>query len=168
MAEDIASASDDDEFDLLNADRVREFFRLQYAGDYQEGFRRFAGDEFTFVTGSADNPELRHAIPWAGYDHVGRDGYADLYEKLFGEFDVESFEPRSFVEGGSKVYVEGHFRFRHKDTGKIADSDWCARFDMKNGRIVGGAVLREHVRRSSSPAELRSHEMVAVPLVGAI
>lgn len=124
--------------EMSNAKKVQEFFRLQYEGNYAEGFKLYGHDAFRFVTGSDDNPELRHAIPWAGYPHIGRDGYEDLYQKLFGEFDVEEFAPRSFAEAGDKVYVEGHFRFRHKQTGKIADSDWCARFDMKDGLIAGG------------------------------
>ncbi|WP_299410341.1 nuclear transport factor 2 family protein [uncultured Roseobacter sp.] len=123
---------------MTNAEIVADFFKLQYAGDYAEGFKKYGHSDFTFVTGSADNAELRAAIPWAGYAHIGMQGYEELYQRLFGEFDVEVFEPRSFVEGGDKVYVEGHFRFRHKETGKIADSDWCARFDMKDGKIIGG------------------------------
>ena len=123
---------------MSDVDKVREFFRLQYAGDYEEGFRRFALDGFRFVVSSADNPGLREAIPWAGHTHKGREGYENLYNQLFGEFDVDTFEPRSFAEADGKVYVEGHFRFVHKTTGKVADSDWCARFDMEGGRIQGG------------------------------
>ena len=125
---------------MTNADKVREFFRLQYAGDYDEGFARYAHPDFRFVVASRDNDALRAAIPWAGYTHEGRAGYEGLYNALFGEYDVETFEPTAFTEAadGGKVYVEGHFRFRHKETGKIADSDWCARFDMRDGRIAGG------------------------------
>ena len=125
---------------MSNADRVRDFFRLQYAGDYAQGFARHAHADFRFVTGSDGDADLRAAIPWAGYVHEGQDGYRSLYEGLFGEYDVEAFEPRSFAEAvtddGAKVYVEG--RFRHKTTGRIAESDWCARFDMRDGRIAGG------------------------------
>ncbi len=121
-----------------NVEKVRHFFELQYAGRADEGFRLYGHDDFRFVTGSAGNDELRAAIPWAGYVHEGEEGYAELYSKLFGEFDVEEFTPHSFAEAGERVYVEGHFLFRHKQTGKLADSDWCARFDMKGGRIAGG------------------------------
>jgi uncharacterized protein len=37
-----------------------------------------------------------------------------------------------------KVFVEGHFKFRHRKTGKIAESNWLTRFDIKDGRIVDG------------------------------
>lgn len=90
------------------------------------------------MTDSADNPDLRAAIPWACYDHMGAEGHANLYAQLLGEFDVEAFEPRSFAEAGGKVCVEGRSRFRRKETGKVADSDWCARLDTKDGRITGG------------------------------
>ena len=85
-------------------DVVREFFRLQYAGDYEEGFRRFAHDGFRFVVASRGNADLTAAIPWAGRTHHGRAGYEDLYNQLFGEFDVETFEPVSFVAAGGKVW----------------------------------------------------------------
>ncbi|MDY6940456.1 MAG: hypothetical protein SWY16_22715 [Cyanobacteriota bacterium] len=39
---------------------------------------------------------------------------------------------------GDRVFVEGHFTFRHRTTGKIADSDFLAAFRMENGRISGG------------------------------
>jgi ketosteroid isomerase-like protein len=37
---------------------------------------------------------------------------------------------------GTQVFVEGHFRLRHRETAKIADSDFLARFEMRDGKIV--------------------------------
>ncbi|MEM9798182.1 MAG: nuclear transport factor 2 family protein [Pseudomonadota bacterium] len=121
--------------ELTGPEMVKEFFRLQYEGDYEQAFRRFGADGFTVITASNANPELTAAIPWAGYVHDGQDGYAALNEVLFGEFDVEEFAPQHFADAGDRVYVEGHFRFRHKKTGKVADSDFCCRFLLENDRI---------------------------------
>jgi ketosteroid isomerase-like protein len=62
----------------------------------------------------------------------------ELMQQLFSEYEPESFKTDRYTDAGDRVFVEGHFRFRHKETGKIADSDWLVRFDMKDGRIAGG------------------------------
>lgn len=121
-----------------NAEVVRSFFSATYAGDFDKAFRDHARPEFTWIVGSADNGELRQAIPWAGQTHVGQEGYLQLTNFLFSEFEPLTFEARRYTEAGSAVFVEGHFTFRHRETGKVADSDWIARFDMKDGRIAGG------------------------------
>jgi uncharacterized protein len=88
--------------------------------------------------GSANNAELQAVIPWAGHELSGKDGYLRLTELLFSEFEPIVFRAVRYTDAGAMVFVEGHFTFRHRHTGKIADSDWIARFDMKNHRIVGG------------------------------
>jgi ketosteroid isomerase-like protein len=88
--------------------------------------------------GSSGNEILRTAIPWAGYTHQGKEGYIRLTTLLFSEFEALEFEPRRYNDADDCVFVEGHFTFRHRQTGKIADSDWVARFDMQDGWIVGG------------------------------
>ena len=122
--------------ELTGIPMVKEFFRLQYEGDYEQAFRRFGGDGFVVVTSSDENKELIAAIPWAGYRHDGKEGYAELNGALFGEFDVEQFEPQHFSDAGERIFVEGHFRFRHKATGKIADSDFCCRFIVEDDKIT--------------------------------
>lgn len=123
---------------LSNTEKVAKFFELQYRGDFDTAFREYADPDFCWIVSSADNEELRAAIPWAGYEHEGKEGYINLTSQLFDEFDAIAFEPRHYLDGGDRVLVEGHFRFKHKQTGKIADSDWIARFDIKNGKIAGG------------------------------
>lgn len=124
---------------MSNSDVVAKFFELQYAGDFDTAFGSYADpDRFVWIVGSADNPQLSSAIPWAGREMRGKEGYVELTGMLFGEFDVIDFSPAHFTDGGDRVIVEGHFRFQHKETGKIADSDWVGRFDMENGKIVGG------------------------------
>jgi ketosteroid isomerase-like protein len=121
-----------------NTETVRRFLEAIYAGDYQRAFSDYAHNDYRFAVGSTEDGDLRAAIPWAGHVHVGQSGYAELMRQLFSEFEPLSFEARSYVEADDKVFVEGHFRFRHRTTGRIADSDWLTRFDIKDGRITGG------------------------------
>jgi ketosteroid isomerase-like protein len=121
-----------------NAEIAKQFFEFVYAGDYDRAFSEYARPDYRFVVGSSDNAELKAAVPWAGHTHQGREGYIALTNALFSEFEPLSFEARRYSDTGDRVFVEGHFRFRHRATGKIADSDWLVRFDMKDGRIAGG------------------------------
>ena len=125
---------------------VQKFLEAQYAGDFDTAFNNYALPEFTWIVGSAKNDNLKALIPWAGYEHKGQEGYQNLTSMLFGEFESLTFEPRHFTDAGDKpsawlrlrVYVEGHFTFRHRETGKIADSDFVAVFQFKEGKISGG------------------------------
>jgi ketosteroid isomerase-like protein len=96
--------------------------------------------DFRFVVSCACNDDLRAAIPWAGHEHKGREGYQRLTTLLFSEYELLTFETKRFTEPGSQVFVEGHFRLRHRETAKIADSDFLARLEMRDGKIVCGQM----------------------------
>ena len=117
---------------------VRAFFEAQYAGNFETAFGEHAQPDFRFVVASSNNPELTSAIPWAGCEHRGREGYERLTSLLYAEFEPLEFDTQHFSDTGDRVFVEGHFVFRHKATGKIADSDFVARFEMRDGKIAGG------------------------------
>jgi ketosteroid isomerase-like protein len=121
-----------------NAETARQFLDAIYASDYDRAFSEYADPGYRFVVGSSNNSDLQAVIPWAGHAHAGQAGYAELVRQLFSEFEPLSFETGHYTEASDKVFVEGHFRFRHRRTAKIADSDWLVRFDMKDGRIAGG------------------------------
>ena len=124
--------------DTPNIKTVQNFFEAQYAGDFDRAFRDYAHPDFHWVVSSADNDALRCKIPWAGHTLKGREGYARLTSLLFSEFENLGFEQHRYTDANDRVFVEGHFCFRHRETGKIADSDWLALFEMKDGRISGG------------------------------
>ncbi len=124
--------------DTPSIEKIKAFLSAQYEGDFDAAFKNADADKFAWTVDSGGNEDLRAAVPWAGYAHEGKQGYLDLTGALFGEFDIIAFEPRHYVDAGDRVIVEGHFSFRHKTTGKIADSDWMARFEVKEGRIAGG------------------------------
>lgn len=117
---------------------VQKFLEAQYAGDFDTAFDNYALPEFTWIVSSANNDHLKALIPWAGYEHQGKEGYINLTKMLFGEFESLTFEPQHFTDASDRVYVEGHFTFRHRETGKIADSDFIALFRFQEGKISGG------------------------------
>ncbi|HBE72146.1 MAG TPA: ketosteroid isomerase [Planctomycetaceae bacterium] len=117
---------------------VKGFLDAQYAGDFDTAFGSFAQPDFSWIVGSADNETLRDAIPWAGHTHLGKEGYVQLVTELFSEFEALEFNPARFTDAGECVFVEGNFVFRHKETGKTVNSDFLSRFDMKDGKIIGG------------------------------
>lgn len=121
-----------------NIQSVRGFLDTQYAGDFETAFRDFAQPDFRWVVSTADSDDLRALIPWAGYEHKGKEGYIRLTNCLFSEFEPLEFNPSRYTDVGDTVFVEGRFVFRHRETAKIAVSDFVSRFDMRDGRIAGG------------------------------
>ncbi len=121
-----------------NIDAVRGFLTAQYEGDFDTAFSRYAQPEFSWIVSTDDNDELRKAIPWAGHRHNGKEGYANLTAMLFSEFESLEFSPTRFTDADGHVFVEGRFVFRHRETGRLAVSDFISRFDMRDHRIAGG------------------------------
>ena len=124
--------------DTANVQAVRGFLAAQYEGDFDKAFGEFAQPDFKWVVSTAGNDDLRAAIPWAGYEHNGKEGYIRLTTLLFSEFEPLEFTPSKFTDAGESVFVEGRFVFRHRKTAKIAVSDFISRFDMRDGRVAGG------------------------------
>lgn len=121
-----------------NSEAVRQFLQLQYEGKIDEAFSGYALEGFTWTVGSKNNQALADAIPWAGYEHKGLNGYTDLVTLLFGEYEPLVFDVEHYYDVENTVFAVGHFQFRHRETGKVADSDFIGRFDMKEGKIAGG------------------------------
>lgn len=61
-----------------------------------------------------------------------------LAGRLFGGFEPLVFEARRFHDVGEAVIAEGCSNFRHRRAGKVAEADWIARSDMRDGGISGG------------------------------
>lgn len=117
---------------------VKAFLELQYEGRIEEAFLRYADEDFSWVVSSQSNPDLNNAIPWAGIELTGLEGYKNLTNLLFGEFEPLEFKTTSFHAVDDIVFMTGHFVFKHRLTGKTADSDFLGLFRMKDGKIEGG------------------------------
>lgn len=129
--------------DNVNILAAKGFFKSQYEGDCETAFSQYAHPDFRFGVSSRDNDDLRSVIPWAGYWHKGRSGYETLTALLFGEYEPLEFDTTRFTDTGDQVFVEGHLVFHHRKTGKIADSDFIARFEMKDGKVSGGQFFED-------------------------
>ncbi|MEM9195731.1 MAG: nuclear transport factor 2 family protein [Myxococcota bacterium] len=124
--------------DTPNIAAVKGFLEAQYSGDFDTAFADHTQPSFRWIVSTAANDELRAEIPWAGYEHIGKEGYIRLTGLLFSEFEALEFAPSKFTDTGDQVFVEGRFVFRHRETAKVAVSDFISRFDMRDGRISGG------------------------------
>lgn len=124
--------------DEPNIRAAKGFFAAQHCGELDDSFASFVQPDFRFVVSCACNDELRSAIPWAGHEHKGREGYQRLTALLFSEYELLCCVTTRFTNAGDQVFVEGHFRLRHRETAKIADSDFLARLEMRNGKIASG------------------------------
>ncbi|GGE55103.1 hypothetical protein GCM10007276_35120 [Agaricicola taiwanensis] len=125
---------------MQNAAAVKGFFAAQSGGDLDEAFGDYIHPDFRFAVSCVCNDELRAVIPWAGYEHKGREGYQRLTTHLFSEYEILAYETTRVTDTGGQVFVEGHFRLRHRETARIADSDFLVRFEMRNGKIVSGQM----------------------------
>lgn len=126
--------------DKPNIIAAKRFFSTQHCGDVDDAFCDYVHPDFRFAVSCACNDELRAAIPWAGYEHKGREGYQRLTTLLFSEYELLAYEIKRFTDAGNQVFAEGHFRLRHRETAKIADSDFLARLEMRDGKIVRGQM----------------------------
>ena len=119
---------------------VKKLLSMQYGEGVDENFiKEHTIEDFSWVVGIV-NEELHKAIPWAGIIHKKMEGYYNLVNQLFGEYEVLEFLPKDFHETEKKVFVEGYFKFQHKKTKKIAETDYIMRFDFEEDKIVGGQM----------------------------
>ena len=127
--------------DENNADLVRHFYEHIYAGDINAAVDMLH-DDFTWLV-ATENAALTAAVPWAGRTLRGREGFLELATMLFGEFESLEFQAKEFHAIGDQVFVFGHFSFRHQASGRLAVSDWAARFAVADGKILGGQFFED-------------------------
>ena len=123
---------------LSGKEVVQNFLTLQYEGKVEEAFRNYADPGFKWVVSTNNNPELTKAIPWAGYEHYGLEGYKNLNALLFGEYEPIEFNTDEFYEVANKVFMMGNFKFKHRVTEKLAETDFIGVFNILDSRITGG------------------------------
>jgi ketosteroid isomerase-like protein len=126
--------------DKPNIIAAKGFFSAQHCGEVDDTFCDYVHPDFRFAVSCVCNDELRAAIPWAGHEHKGREGYQRLTTLLFSEYELLAYEIKRFTDAGNQVFAEGHFRLRHRETAKIAESDFLARLEMRDGKIVRGQM----------------------------
>lgn len=65
----------------------------------------------------------------------GRDGVAGFFKDLAEDQEVLAFEPREFVAQDDRVVALGHYSWRVRATGRIAESDWVHVFTLRDGKV---------------------------------
>jgi len=117
-----------------NVQTIQDFFAAFGRGDLAAIDRYFEPDVEYVVIGAAV-PGTARAIPWAGL-HRGREAVKSFFSMLTGSIEVVSFEAQEFIAQGDAVAVFGHFRYRAISTGKLMDTDWAIRIEMRDGHIA--------------------------------
>lgn len=121
-----------------NKEIVKSFFGLMHQGEFEKAFNNYAATDLEWIVAMANSPDLTAAIPWDGVVHKGFVGFKKLNESLFGEFEGLAFQLEDSFAEGDTVVGFGHLRFKHKETQKVAESDFAIRITMRDGRIARG------------------------------
>jgi ketosteroid isomerase-like protein len=90
-------------------------------------------------------------LPTAGRRR-GRQQVAEFFKGVDSLFEIQRFEPESFVSEGDRVVVLGSETTRVKATGKVLEMRWVHAFTVRNGKVV---VLEEFQDTAAVVAELR-------------
>jgi ketosteroid isomerase-like protein len=90
-------------------------------------------------------------LPTAG-TRRGHQQVREFFHKVEEVFDVQKFEPKTFVVDGGTVVVLGTDTARIKATGKVVEEDWVHVFTFRGDKV---AHFREYVDTAAIVAELR-------------
>lgn len=111
-----------------NVDVVRKGYDAFGRGDMETLLSLF-DENIEWV--SPGPPEL----PTAGR-RTGRQQVAEFFSKVNEVFEIQRFEPKTFVAQGDRVVVLGEDTSRIKATGKVVDSEWAHVFVIRGGRVA--------------------------------
>ena len=128
-----------------NVDLVRLGYDAFGRGDINGLLELLAEDiEWT----SPGPPEL----PTAG-TRRGRQQVAEFFQAVDQVFEIQRFEPKSFVAQGDVVVVLGSDTASVKATGKVLTEEWAHAFTIRDGKI---AAMREYLDTAAVVAELQA------------
>jgi uncharacterized protein len=128
-----------------NVDIVRRGYDAFGRGDLDSLLALFDENIEWISSGPAD-------LPTAG-TRRGREQVRDFFKAVNDVFDIQRFEPQTFIAQGDRVVVLGEDSSRVKATGKIIDGQWAHVFTLDGGKIVG---FREYVDTAAVVAELHA------------
>ena len=128
-----------------NLEIVKRGYEAFGRGDIQALLDLFADD---IEWSSPGPPEL----PTAG-TRRGRQQVAEFFQGVDQIFEIQQFEPKTFLAQGDLVVVLGTDTARIKATGKVVTDDWAHAFTVRDGKIV---KMREYIDTSAVVAELNA------------
>ena len=103
---------------------------------------------------SSGPPEL----PTAGRRR-GRQEVAEFFDAVDTLFEIQRFEPETFIAQGDRVVVLGGETSRVKATGKILDFEWVHVLTLRNSKVV---ALHEYLDTAALMAELQASQRTPV------
>jgi uncharacterized protein len=128
-----------------NLEIVKRGYEAFGRGDTQALLDLFADD---IEWSSPGPPEL----PTAG-NRRGRQQVAEFFQAVDQIFEIQQFEPKTFLAQGDLVVVLGTDTARIKASGKVVTDDWAHAFTVRGGKIV---KMREYIDTSAVVAELNT------------
>jgi hypothetical protein len=91
-------------------------------------------------------------LPTAG-TRRGRQQVAEFFRAVNEVFEIQRFEPKTFVAQGDRVVVLGEDTSRIKATGKVLSGSWAHAFEIRNGKVM---AFQEYLDTADAVAEIRS------------
>ena len=128
-----------------NLEIVRRGYEAFGRGDMETLLSFFDEDIVWSSPGPSD-------LPTAGIRR-GRQEVVNFFHDLNELYDIQRFEPKTFVAKDDLVVVLGEDTHRIKATGKILDAEWAHVFTVRDGKIVS---FREYLDTAADVAELRA------------
>ena len=83
----------------------------------------------------------------------GHQQVREFFKAVDDVFEIQRFEPKSFVAQGDQVVVLGEDTARVKATGKVIEEAWAHAFTVKGDKVVR---FQEYLDTSSTVAELKA------------
>lgn len=134
-----------------NVDLVKSAYEAFSRGDIRGVVATLADNVDWYIQGPA-------SIPMIGRRH-GPQEVAEFFKIVSDTEEAEEFEPKEFIAQGDDVVVLGHYRWRMKSTGRVAESDFVHVFVVRNGKI---ASYREYTDTAAFAAALGVSSPVAI------
>lgn len=127
-----------------NVDVVRRGYEAFGRGDLNTLLTLFDDNIHWSSPGPAD-------LPTAGVRR-GRQQVAEFFTAVDEVFEIQQFDPHTFVAQGDRVIVLGRETSRVKATGKLLDAEWAHAFTLQDGKIV---AFQEYIDTAAVVTELR-------------
>jgi uncharacterized protein len=127
-----------------NVETVRRGYEAFVRGDLDALLGLFDEQVEWRTPGPAD-------LPTAG-QRRGHGQVREFFGTLNQMFEIQRFEPRTFVAEGDRVVVLGEETARVRSTGKVIEQRWAHAFTFSNGKVT---AFDEYLDTAAVVTELR-------------
>ena len=127
-----------------NLEAVKRAYEAFGRGDI-DGVLGTLHEDVEWVTPGPDD------LPTAG-KRRGHQAVREFFTTMSATFEVQRFEPRTFVADGDTVVVLGGDTARMNATGALIEESWAHAFTFRDGKVV---QFYEYLDTSEMVADLR-------------